>query len=432
MRGTLINVPLPGGTGRVPGMLYAPTECAEVVGIVVVAPGSNGGTGPGIDRGRDGLSLSKSQSSAAAGSIYRRLGCELADAGTTYDWRGSPMDAAVMAAGGTVPPPFGTAPKVVADPGKSAQQHKAPAPSRPAGAIAMLHMNWRHCRNGKKWPTCKKMRLVSSLQTAANDIVASVNFMRATYGEDLPVVLVGFSFGGPAGWAAAGKLVAEGAPPAGVVALAGSARDGTAFQALGLDTLGCAKRCMQAGVSALLLHGTADHNVAIQVPQYFYRNLAALCGDTGGAVTLAVAVGAEHIFDLARDTVFAALKGWVLACICGPSGGIVSVAPCGPGAVALQLHTGGRAEPFPVSEVKRKTLLKPEIMGYSEKEAKPNGTVSVLPSQALQPLAADSTVEHSTDEESRASSKESVRYEHPFRPLSRSGSPDPNSYEVAC
>jgi len=58
-----------------------------------VAPGSNGGTGPGIDRGREGLPLPKSQSSVAFGSIYRRLGCELADAGTIYDWRANPIDA---------------------------------------------------------------------------------------------------------------------------------------------------------------------------------------------------------------------------------------------------------------------------------------------------------------------------------------------------
>merc|ERR1711959_253347 len=100
---------------------------------------------------------------------------------------------------------------------------------------------------------------------------------------------------------------------------------------VGLDTLGCAKRCLQAGVSALLVHGTADTNVAVEVPQYFYSNLAA-CEDVAGALTLAVVVGSEHIFDLARDIVFAALKGWVLACICGPNSGAASVAPCGPGA----------------------------------------------------------------------------------------------------
>merc|ERR1719181_1433756 len=101
MPGLLINIPLPGGSERVPAMLYAPKDSTRVVGIVIVAPGSSGGTGPGIDRGRDGLPLAKSQTSAAFGSIYRRLGCELADAGTIYDWRASPIDAAVIAAGGT-------------------------------------------------------------------------------------------------------------------------------------------------------------------------------------------------------------------------------------------------------------------------------------------------------------------------------------------
>merc|ERR1712216_780072 len=115
--------------------------------------------------------------------------------------------------------------------------------------------------------------------------------------------------------------------------------------------------------------------------------------------TLAVVVGSEHIFDLARDIVFAALKDWVVVCICGGSSGTVSVAPCGPGAVALQLHGGGRAEPFSVRLVKREFLLKPETKGYSEKVLKANCSTCEQP----QP-SPSGTPEHSADE--RAPSKE--------------------------
>lgn len=363
MRGSLINVPIPGGVGRVPGMLYAPADGVEVVGITIVAPGSNGGTGPGIDRGREGLPLPKSQSSEAKGSIYRRLGCELADAGTIYDWRAHPIDASSTAGRSS----FTVAPAVskMTASSKPAVSHDVAGAKHSEGAIAMLHISWRHTHHGKKWPA-RKLKLVSSLQTAANDIVAAVNFMRAKYGVHVPVVLVGFSFGGPSVWAAAGKLVSEGSAPAGVVALAGSCRDGAAFEALGLDTLGCAVRCRQAGVSALLLHGMADQNVSIEVPQYFYGNLAA-CSDAVGALTLAVVPGSEHTFDLSRDTVFSALKPWVIECICGSSEGLRAVAPCGPGAVALQLRGGGRAQPFHLQTVSRDFLLRPEIKGYSEK-----------------------------------------------------------------
>merc|ERR1711865_60421 len=370
--------------------------------------GSNGGTGPGIDRGRDGLPLPKSQSSVAFGSIYRRLGCELADAGTVYDWRFSPVDAAAIAAGGTCGRSSVTATpavcKVGNDPfGKPPRLRKPAVPSRPTGSVAMLHMSWRHTYSGKKWPTFRRLKLVSSLQIAANDIVATVNFMRAKYGCHLPVVLVGFSFGGPAAWAAASKLVVDGSPPAGVVALAGSGRDGAAFRAQGLETLGCMDRCMKAGVAGLLLHGTDDHNVAIEVPHYFYSNLTA----AGSAVlTLAVVLGAEHIFDLARDIVFAALKEWILACVGGLNSGVLSVAPCGPGPVAIQLHGGGRAEPFPVRKITREFLLSPfreHGKGYSEKVGKSTCTTLEEP----QPSPRDSTPEHSSDE--RQSSKQSSR-----------------------
>merc|ERR1711865_1168646 len=95
--------------------------------------------------------------------------------------------------------------------------------------------------------------------------------------------------------------------------------------------------------------------------------------------------------------VFAALKEWILACVGGLNSGVLSVAPCDPGPVAIQLHGGGRAEPFPVRKITREFLLSPfreHGKGYSEKVGK--STCSTL--EEPQPSPRDSTPEHSSDE----------------------------------
>lgn len=360
MQGTFINVPLPGGSGRVPGVLYAPPEGEEIAGIVILAPGSNGGCGPGVDRQRQGLPLVKSQSNLAHGSIYRRLGLELADAGTNYNWHGH----ATCSSSSSSQTAAANAKR------RSTQSTSSVLPRHeestlPVRSIAVLQISWRHTHGRKRWPW-KKLKFVSSLEIAANDIVAAVHYMHASYGL-LPTVISGFSFGGPAAWAAAAKLIDEGVPPAGVVLLAGAGRDGRAFQERQLDTLGCALRCRAAGVAALLLHGTADENVAFEVAQYFYNHLAA---DRSPALSLGVVAGSEHTFDIARDIIFPALKMWVLGCLnCLPNTETLS-APLAlaAGPVAVQLRGGGRSQPFTVKHVPRDFLLKPETKGYSEKQ----------------------------------------------------------------
>lgn len=297
---------------------------------------------------------SKSQSSQAFGSIYRRLGLELADPGTCYDWRGMARDASHTPAWGS-------------DREGSVHKSTGSTPAERFGPAVVLHISWRHTHRGKRWP-CRKLKLVSSLEIAANDFVAAVHYMLATYGPQLPVVLVGFSFGGPAAWAAARKLTASGAPPVGVVTLAGAGRDGPGFREHELDTLGCALRCRQAGVSALLLHGSADENVAIEVSEYLYSNLGA-CEDTQAALALAVVPGSAHLFNIARDIVFAAMKDWVLACASGVPAMRTSAVPFVAGPIALQLRARGRVEPFAVKLVPRKFLLKRATKGYSEKES---------------------------------------------------------------
>uniref|UniRef100_A0A7S4UTU5 Uncharacterized protein n=1 Tax=Alexandrium monilatum TaxID=311494 RepID=A0A7S4UTU5_9DINO len=396
MQGLPVNVPLGGGR-RVPGMLYAPALGIRVVGIVIMAPGSNGGTGPGLELGREGLPLHKSQSTAAFGSIYRRLGCELADPGAVYDWRGNAPE----------PSPGG--------------RHAPPA-------VAVLHISWRYTHSGKKWPK-GKLKLVSSLQVAANDFLAAVSFMRDTYGPQLPVVLVGFSFGGPAAWAAAGKLTAEGVPPEGVVALAGSGRDGSAFRELGLDTLGCMLRCSQAGVAALLLHGTADENVAVEVAQYFYSALLGyVCAGSGtSAATLAVVAGSAHMFNLARDIAFSALKQWTLACIRGGGDGSC-VPPCGPQPAAVQIRSGGRAEPFPVGGISRGLLLRSDVKGYSEREVEGQDCQDETPDCSPAP---PNDYSPEPPLESRRRPRSASQRQHLVRPLSKPGRRPPSCIPLA-
>jgi len=311
MQVSFVNVPLPGSIGRVPGVLYSPAPGAEVAGIVIMAPGSNGGTGPGLEKSREGLALAKSQTALAYGSIYRRLGLELANVGVCYDWRGRPIQPSQGASSSFS--------------GRSTSRSE-PVVSKPAGTprqrvVAALHISWRHTHNGKQWPR-RRLKLVRSLEIAANDFVAGVHYMRASFGMDLPVVLVGFSFGGPAAWSAASKLVKMGMPPVGVVAMAGSCRDGPAFQELGLDTLGCAVTCRKAGVSSLLIHGK-DFKI----------------------------------------------RGWVSACLYGLPGSLVG--PYDTGAVAMQLRGGGRIEPVTISPIERDILLQNGVKGYSEKVSSP-------------------------------------------------------------
>jgi hypothetical protein len=110
-------------------------------------------------------------------------------------------------------------------------------------------------------------------------MVAAAKYMQATFADrtgvvPLPLVLVGMSFGGPAAWAAAAKLLCEAPVPvhlAGVAALGASGRGGSGFEDEGLDTVACVSTCAAAGVPALFLHGSSDKNVALDVAFYSYN-----------------------------------------------------------------------------------------------------------------------------------------------------------------
>lgn len=307
--GRHLYVPLADGA-VVPAVLYAPPVGTAVLGLLVAAPGSNGGTGPGLETRRAGLPLARCHSAAADGSIYWRLGCELCT-GHEYDWRGHAA--------------FTEDTKSMGEIGKgtiSRACQRTPASTTASIArVAMLHISWRHTAGGARWPG-GKLKRISSLRDAAADFRAAAAWLRSSFagqapgGRTPPLVLVGFSFGSPAAWAAGAALAAEGDPPCGVVAMAGSGRGGKAFEDEALDTGGCMAACARAGVCTLLLNGTNDSNVDLDVAHHFYhisKDAAAIVGQA--SVMLAVLAGSSHMLNVARGTAFAVLKSWVLLCL---------------------------------------------------------------------------------------------------------------------
>ena len=165
--------------------------------------------------------------------------------------------------------------------------------------VACLHMTWRRAVNGVKWPG-GKLRQVSALADAVDDIVAAAEYMRAKYGPTVRVILAGFSFGGPSVWAAARRLGTD--KVCGVVALAGSARGGARFADQQLDTEGGVRAL--DGVPRLWIHGTKDMNVAPAITRHYWEAAA----EPKAAVWV---VGSEHMFDVARSAVYGPLKDWV-------------------------------------------------------------------------------------------------------------------------
>ena len=349
---TLVDVPLPRG-GCLQGALYAPAGPPGQGGgggqqgadaLVVCAPGSSGGCGPGLEPSNRGLPLERLGSAAALGSLYRRLGAELAG-GMRQTWRGREAK--------DVP----------------GAPHARTGTRRTTCRVALLQITWRHCRGGVKWPG-GKLRKLEALESAVEDIEAAAAYLRARFGESLPLALVGFSFGGPSAWAAAARLVRQGAPPAAVACLAGSGRGGDRFMADGLHTRRCVEACAAAGVAALFLHGSADINVPLDVGLYYWQAHQAAVPRSVGS-TLAVLAGSAHLMDLARDTAYAALAGWLCAALGArrpPWLGAQHPPPCGPGPACMMLRGGGRpAERLEPRQVLVQELQPEEVKGYSEK-----------------------------------------------------------------
>ncbi|XRB24947.1 phospholipase/carboxylesterase/thioesterase domain-containing protein [Pseudoscourfieldia marina] len=305
-RATVVDVPLTraldGEHASLPALLYKPKSppCA----VLVVAPGSSGGMGPGIETRHAGLPVECHRERAAFGSIYRRLGAELAS-GVAHAWDGKAKQGAANLLEGK--------------------------------QAAVLHMTWRHCRGGVKWPG-PALKRVESLKMSSEDMASAADYARDMFGHDVPVVLCGFSFGGPTAIAAAASLTAAGQAPAAVVSIAGSGRGGDAFENASLATASALASVACEGVPTLFLHGTEDKNVALDVSRYLH--LIASNNADAAPTTLAVVEGSAHMFDVARDIAYTALTGWLRQLLV--SHDMPSIVPLGPGAKAVQLRLDRR------------------------------------------------------------------------------------------
>lgn len=310
--------------------------------------------GPGIAESLAGLPLEQHRSSAAFGSVFRRLGSELST-GHIHDWHGKDATPAGM-------------------------------PNFCRGAIAVLHVAWRQCKGGLQWPA-RLLKRVDVLRSAAADLVAAVLYLRELFlgkaRSSLPIALVGMSFGGPAAWAAAAELLRNGLRLDGVVALAASGRGGAAFETLNLDTRGCVEACAAAGIPTLFLHGSADKNVALDVAAYFYRiycRWSHRCEDldeNASAVarhaSFVVVPGSVHNFSNARDRVFLVLKDWLVECLAGGNRKRSYTTSASSSIEALAVvwdPTMGKSkfEACNVPIVQREALLAASVKGYSEKD----------------------------------------------------------------
>ena len=78
--------------------------------------------------------------------------------------------------------------------------------------FAVCHLNWRLCPTRKGAPPGTLKSPVSLLH-GAGDIALAARFLRAQHGAELPLVLAGFSFGGPSVMAAGALAVGASPPP---------------------------------------------------------------------------------------------------------------------------------------------------------------------------------------------------------------------------
>lgn len=234
----------------------------DPVAVLVLAPGSGGGLGPGLTIHPQPWENRKRMS--AHGGHYMRLGMELAT-GQEVAWDYRPTDRAI---------------------GSSSW-----AP------VATLHFDYTLCPAGR-------LRKVSVLESAVEDMLACVEWIQARF-PSAALILGGFSFGGPVAWATARRLPRGSI--AGVASLAGSARAGPRFDAGELDTASGVE--WHEGAS-LFVHGSHDSNVALQVAEYLYEKASE-------PRSLLVVHGSTHMFESAgnatRDAVYAPLRDWVLA-----------------------------------------------------------------------------------------------------------------------
>jgi len=273
-----------------------------------MAPGSGGGLGPGLNKAPQ--AFVNATTKAAHFGIYMRLGHELAF-GEEFTWEYKKCGNVLT---GNASSRTSRRPSVhQATPGLSkrclsqVERWRMPVlPTKFASrqCIVCLQIDWTIIPR-------KKLRRLDMLESAVADVDAAAQWLLTRY-PGRPLVLIGFSFGGPAMWAATRRLPSE-ALVAGAVSVAGSARGGSAFEKRQLDTVGALKewgRRRLAGRSnaapgAMFLHGTHDERVALQVGEYLYEQASK------PRRLVRVNLG-NHMLNKTRDVAYNELRSWII------------------------------------------------------------------------------------------------------------------------
>ena len=208
-----------------------------------------------------------------------------------------------------------------------------------ADGIAFAHLHWRSCPTRKGAPP-GTLKSAKTLREGARDVALAARFLRRTYGPDPPLVLVGFSFGCAAVLAAAATALDGGSgggrsalgPLAGVVTIAGGLRVGVGgpkdVEAIGdrlvggmsrskpreyggRESFGCVRALARARVPLLLAHGLADVTVDPEASAAIFRMAK-------GPKALLWLRGADHHSRARFDVLNRCLAEWVAALLRTP------------------------------------------------------------------------------------------------------------------
>ena len=133
------------------GCEYSPPSGTQPAAILVLAPGSGGGLGPGLSIHPQ--TFSNIRKNTAHGGLYMRLGMEAAH-GTEVDWSYRPTWWAAAPHGRCLE-------------GEQIEQNQSPA-------VATLQFNYSTCPKGQ-------LRHVTVLESAVQDMLAAVRWMKAKY-----------------------------------------------------------------------------------------------------------------------------------------------------------------------------------------------------------------------------------------------------------
>eukprot|EP00927_Polykrikos_kofoidii_P043583 TRINITY_DN37660_c0_g1_i1.p1 TRINITY_DN37660_c0_g1~~TRINITY_DN37660_c0_g1_i1.p1 ORF type:complete len:677 (-),score=117.46 TRINITY_DN37660_c0_g1_i1:79-2109(-) len=392
-RGRFVEIPAEHAeAGYVDGIEYTPltplADDEKVAGLVVMLPGSGGGLGPGLLKHPQPIMNAPLRS--AHGGLYMRLGHELSAGGIPYTWSYLPAEDTKASTPRQRPSSAGVSMNKRA----SSQQSMAPSAAAPGDArggggtggggggggagrrpgaqvaglsrgpvagrrtsprspvlgraIVCLQLDWSDIPRGR-------LRQLGCLESAVLDIEVGVSWLMAKY-PCCPLVIVGFSFGGPSMFAATRRLP-RGVPLAGCCSIAGSARGGPRFRKVGLDTVGAVRtlgrrRIDEGGATCrgrgransasmgdsgddtdeesssqgsegqggdwprrdvgspaiLYIQGTHDSNVALQIAEYLYHRSA----DPKRFVRFNYAA---HMLESVRDLAYEELRNWVIGAL---------------------------------------------------------------------------------------------------------------------